>query len=734
MKNTTPLRIHVLFQPRIDVSGPETVAEQLAARIYEVFSVHPSGRGARIPVRFGPISPTGGPAGPVSLKDADRNIVVVLLDRKMSLQAGPNAARERWEEVVLQLKEECDLFPQKNVFLPVAVDARAFDLSDTKEFPKTSCVRLEYLSGIDRERHMTLHIATRALRLLQNSNGAVSGVADTIPSAPINIFVSHAKKDLPQGYADGPVKAILAKLVQGPVEAWYDAAKIDAGANFEKALKDGVQGTTVLIVVLSDTWSLREWCRREILMAKKYRAPIIVVGALQDGCDRLFPYVGNCVTVQWRAATLPEPKLGDGTTPDWWGGYRSQLQSEDADRAIVAALTEALRCQCDLLYIETLKSEGDVVLGSPPEALTINDLEFQDTNRIWYPDPPLGQEELEALSPKFPPEVFTTPLSELTRWPKPDGLLKPVALSLSGSPDALQYGGSPQHLTTLAEELVLYLLLAGLKVCYGGTIGHGGISSDRQAKGDEINYIEKLFGMVRSYSPLAKEYGTEKLHPIENYVAWPIWRKFTDEDYEIYGAEAELVQIDQPDGVSDEGEGKFFKADMNLEARYAWCRGLTEMRQAQIQNTSARIALGGKLAGSVSRWPGVLEEIVLTLRAGQPLYLMGTFGGAARLVVDFLTNPDCDRIELTTEWFREHHLPAKDGISWDALAKRYQDDGLEIETPESLVAELAGYRERGIANVLSNGLDEKDNLELFNCDDPRRAIALILQGLSIRFG
>ena len=38
----------------------------------------------------------------------------------------------------------------------------------------------------------------------------------------------------------------------------------------------------------------------------------------------------------------------------------------------------------------------------------------------------------------------------------------------------------------------------------------------------------------------------------------------------------------------------------------------------------------------MSRIPGVLEEIVLSVKAGQPVFLIGAFGGVAKLVIDLI--------------------------------------------------------------------------------------------------
>ena len=87
---------------------------------------------------------------------------------------------------------------------------------------------------------------------------------------------------------------------------------------------------------------------------------------------------------------------------------------------------------------------------------------------------------------------LTTPLSELARWKRPPGI-QTVAVSLSNAPDTEIYGGSPEHLATFADDLVLYLLIAGLRVAYGGVLGHDALQKGA-IEGDDINYVERLLG------------------------------------------------------------------------------------------------------------------------------------------------------------------------------------------------------------------------------------------------
>jgi hypothetical protein len=231
--------------------------------------------------------------------------------------------------------------------------------------------------------------------------------------------------------------------------------------------------------------------------------------------------------------------------------------------------------------------------------------------------------------------------------------------------------------------------------------------------------------MVRSHSILLSDVVGKPPIPIENWVAWPIHCRFGDSELRHYGQEATLRDLPRPpdlDVTADElkATASGFVPTETPAQRYAWARSLTFMRNSMLAGTSARIAMGGKLAGYQGLWPGVLEEGVIALRARQPLYLLGLFGGAARLLVDALRG--VERQELTSAWLSA--LPGS-----DELRSEYRRRGHALQTPEDLAAELKRAGTVGLSVALNNGLSEDENTELVGSDDPHRIVALILGGL-----
>ncbi len=686
-----PLRIRVLHHP----ASREGV--HLARHVYKTFMQDAGSSSPRIPVLFTPAGPPGtAPAAErLDLDTATHSLVVVLIDAMMGLRAGPDAAAEAWGNLVVDLLDRAPLGRSPHAVLPVALDGRAFDLDGRLE--RASMIRLDVPSS-DREKEddLTFHISVWALYLLLQ--GVVPSERNDRDSAPVELFISHSKVDLPSDLnkITGPVKSILAELAQGPVAHWYDAKHIPPGGRFDEEIQGGVLKSSAMVCVVTNRYSSREWCRREALEAKRAGRPILIVNALTTVAPRTFPYLGNAPEVRWNT-------------------------DADARRVIRLAVREALRYQHGVKCLEARQQDGDFILGSAPEALTVARLPPK-VCQVQYPDPPVGLEELDLLTRIAPNVEFSTPLSRLARWQRPPGV-DLIGLSLSTSPDAMDSGLSDEHLATFAEDACLFLLLCGLRLGYGGMIGYTGSGTD---------YVQRLFQLARGHSPLGKQIGVD-FHPIVNYVGWPIHLRFGAEEYAQYGKEAKLLTIPQPSdlgldqvALGAEASGYFpapaASGDEGLQTRrrYAWARGMTAMRQQMNVHLTARLVIGGRLDGYSGLLPGVFEEALLCLRSCKPLYLVGAFGGAARAVAEGLAGASP---ALTTAVFRER-VP-----HYDATVALFKRERIAIETPEAIAGELRDLGRHGPAAAMKNGLDDDENQEMFTTTDPLRMVELLLLGL-----
>jgi len=267
-------------------------------------------------------------------------------------------------------------------------------------------------------------------------------------------------------------------------------------------------------------------------------------------------------------------------------------------------------------------------------------------------------------------------------------------------------------------ELSRYLLIKGATLAYGGHLGSEG-------------YTEKLFELVRAHNALD---GVEPVERIVNYLGWPLHPSVRDKARFTFTAT--LKTINRPKGINErlsedfKAAPDFFPADRSPLHRYAWARGMTRMREIETGETCARVVLGGVFGPTVGitpdgkrieKWyqgriPGVFEELVISLRAGQPVFLIGAFGGVAALVVDLLEGRD--RREAT--WDFQKRAPHA-----EAMRDRYSERGDEwLDYPE-MVDLIRSKGIRGLNPLLS----KKDNQILFRTRNVMQMIELLLKGL-----
>lgn len=692
-----PLHLHILAHPK------STLANALASELMRRFMAPPASGGLRIPVFFtqdrgDDLPPRIGVGGGLNLDAAKHSIVVVLADERM-MRSIKNGTGDSWMAFVQRLIELAPLDASPHHVLPIALDQEGFQISDT--FHVLSAV---IRSGADTDREqrladMSFHIAARAIQLLEQ--GKVPAIAPNRMKAPVTMFLSHAKADLDKKHYDDPVRHTSDLFKELPVEHWYDVQQIVPGQDFAQAISAGVRDCFVMLAFQTDHYSSRPWCRHEVLEAKRLGAHVLVVDALQMGETRSFPYSGNVPTVRWQFGM--EPQL-------------------NARRVIDRAVLEALRFKHNRAVLENSAESGETVLAAAPEALTLAH-EHEDgeaAKTFLYPDPPLGREELRVLQRLRPNARFLTPLTKVAQWQRP-AHIKTITVSISASDDVHQYGLSPAHIDTLTDEIHLYLLLAGLKIAYGGAL-----------KGDftdTSNFTLRLFDLARTYSGLAQDVcGAPLKGAILNVAPWPLTLGYGDGEEKLFGNIAQYEEAQRPAIPWSDDElfpttahGRILSSD-TPQRRYAWACGLTAMRERITALSQARLVIGGKLKGFSGLVPGVVEEAWLSLKNKQPVYIAGGFGGAARAVSNVLLGTD--RVEFSGPWAREN-IP-----DYEAVLDLYAQHGGVCNALEYMLDDISKAREQGIALALNNGLDETENRELMQSTDPQRIAGLVLAGLA----
>lgn len=228
-----------------------------------------------------------------------------------------------------------------------------------------------------------------------------------------------------------------------------------------------------------------------------------------------------------------------------------------------------------------------------------------------------------------------------------------IAVSISDSPDTEGLGVSVDHAWDTFVELVIELLASGVDLAYGG---------DLRTRG----FTEVLFELAGRY----RRPGQTTVR-VTNYLAWPVHVRMSMSDLDnvaesvhhvahlalvglngtrMSTAERREIQSREPDGSE-------------------WRSGLTSMRAVMRAETSARIAIGGQVENYKGKMPGIAEEALLSLRAKQPLFLVGGFGGCTRDIAETLG--------LVDPWNARREWPARQVFS-DYTAQDLMN-GLTVE-------------------------------------------------------
>jgi hypothetical protein len=158
-------------------------------------------------------------------------------------------------------------------------------------------------------------------------------------------------------------------------------------------------GINALLVLQTDAYSTREWCRIEAIKAKLGWVPTVVVQAIEQAEIRSFPYLGNVPTIRW---PLPVPDSADP-----WSIVLGKLLYEVLRAAY---FPEWVRYVAELYGLR----RSFRALPYPPELLTLLSMHRwvgkHASTLFVYPDPPLGTEELEILHEAAPNLEIATPI------------------------------------------------------------------------------------------------------------------------------------------------------------------------------------------------------------------------------------------------------------------------------------------------------------------------------------
>lgn len=581
--------------------------------------------------------------------------------------------RENWRKYL----EELPASPSTTI-IPIAIDKNG--LAHKGSLAGANCIRVYDWPTDNADFYAIVSLAHEIYRY-----GCISiNPSDSGKTSSITIFLSHAKAGDTGRLHSEEIKKFLDN---SNLNRFFDSTEISPGFQFDQEIVKSVKKST-LVAIESDAYSSRYWCQREILCAKQYDRPIVVVNSLNDYEDRIFPAASNvpCVHVS-------------SETP---------LSQRDILRILSAALLETVRyvhsVQCLEYYKEIGWLEDECELSArPPEIRQALKVKSNNQKKICYPEPPIYSDEADWHI-HLGIEAFT-PLWSLAEQDCLHQQQIGISISDVQGDNFSSNHIHPDHLIRLTQDIARHLLARSATLIYGGDLRPSGFT---EFVLDEASILKERIGC--------------ELPKVENHLAWPLYVS----DPEIvawrakYSEVMKTVEHEIPSDVANGLAQDVFLPPTTPENAYVWSRCLTEMREKSIASSTVRICAGGKLSGYKGKMPGVFEEIALAFNSQKPIFLLGAFGGVVGSVCSLLLTKAVPEA-LTEDWQISHNSGYSE---LQAIAKSH---GKECDY--SAIIEF--LQKQNVSDIATRcGLSEDEYIRIMNSPFVDECLYLILKGLN----
>jgi len=391
--STGPLfAVYVAWHPKFRGGGhiAEALRQYFRRDIYDDVT---GGLGISVLFRSTPLENTALP-GDINLREAKGTAIILLAEEHM-------ASDPDWIAYVRNLADRADKTGLHARLFPVSIGAAGMKLGIQEQ-----ALRWDSWAGNDRARTTRLirELVNCFCRIMRHCLARLQRPGQTSDGLPaylqkVKVFLSHSKHD-------NRGESIASRLrehlqAEAALASFFDVQDIPAGLRFDAVLLTEVR-LSAMVAIHTDSYSSREWCRREVIEAKRCQVPFIVANCLGHIDERSFPYLGNVPIIQLHAASPAR-----------------------IDVLVCRLLEEVLR---DLLWRCRIESSAGraphvLFLARPPELLSLlasadrsgrhTILERAIERReaiVVYPDPPLSAEEerlLHAVAPRVQLRSFT---------------------------------------------------------------------------------------------------------------------------------------------------------------------------------------------------------------------------------------------------------------------------------------------------------------------------------------
>jgi hypothetical protein len=206
----------------------------------------------------------------------------------------------------------------------------------------------------------------------------------------ITVFLSHTKKAL-CGEEEGTtalIQSMREVISQTRLREFFDASDLQPGEDWDKDLRQNA-ASSALLAIRTDLYPTREWCQREMLIAKNAGMPVVTVDALGKAEER-----GSFIMDHIPRAPVRQIK--------------GKWSKADLYVSLNLLVDQCLKRVLWLHQERLSKGRSDIAWWAPhaPEPLTLMHWLLDQpeavtsagkTIRILHPDPPLGPDERLVL-------------------------------------------------------------------------------------------------------------------------------------------------------------------------------------------------------------------------------------------------------------------------------------------------------------------------------------------------
>ncbi|MCQ3811784.1 MAG: hypothetical protein KTV68_14650 [Acidimicrobiia bacterium] len=263
-----------------------------------------------------------------------------------------------------------------------------------------------------------------------------------------------------------------------------------------------------------------------------------------------------------------------------------------------------------------------------------------------------------------------------------DGLR--VGISVSDSADLPMLGLHARHAELALAEIARSVLLLSGRLVYGGRVSPPGFSQfllrELERYGDHPDSLTLCLA-----APEHETLTPKQLKDLNNKLQ----------------ARGRVVRL-SPRGLAVDRES--IPSPPNEQPSES--SSYSAMRHYLCSTTDARVILGGQLEQFQGNMPGIIEEAINSIKAEQPLYVVGGFGGAAALVAKTLNI---------------------DSFDWAPSNFPIRPDDKRID--DSL-SKLRSAADQSNVSIRCCGLDELELQKLSMTHRPKEIASIIVNGLA----